>query len=161
VVSLEYATKAICAGLVGAVSRPRDPDPEIHTVVVGLDPAAAAREPRLQLVRDLGEGRTLIRTPRDQAFTELMVRLARSGGEIVEIAGNHRILVTVRGPGGSLPPAPGVTVLFEVPVQSRPDRRRVGLDVSRVGLDVSVEHLTAAIRALEPAGTTIERIHPY
>jgi hypothetical protein len=53
-----------------------------------------------------------------------------------------------------LPAAPGVTELFEASIQSRPDRRRLGLDVS-------VEHLAAAIRALEASGTPIEHIYDY
>ena len=43
-----------------------------------------------------------------------------------EIAGNHRILVTVLAPPGPLPPRAGVTLLFEAPIQ--PFARRVGLD---------------------------------
>jgi hypothetical protein len=83
-----------------------------------------------------------------------LVRLARRGRDIVEIAGNHRILVTVLARKGPLPRIPGTTELFEAPIQSTPDRRRVGLDVP-------VEHLAAAIRALEPAGLTIEHIYDY
>jgi hypothetical protein len=49
---------------------------------------------------------------------------------------------------------PDVVELFEAPVQSRPDRRRLGLDVS-------VEHLAAAIRALEASGASIEHIYDY
>jgi hypothetical protein len=92
-------------------------------------------------VRELGGGRTLIRTPRYQAYTDLLVRLAKRGRNVVEIAGNHRILVTVLAPQGPLPSLPDTTELFAVPIQSRPDRRRVGLDVS-------VERLAATIRAL-------------
>ena len=108
----------------------------------------------MRVVRELGGGRTLIRTPRYQAYTDLLVRLARRGRDIAEIAGNHRILVTVLAPPGPLPPVPGATELFEAPIQSRPDRRRLGLDVS-------VEHLAAAIRALEAAGASIEHIYDY
>ena len=106
----------------------------------------------MRIVRELGGGRTLIRTPRYQAYTDLLVRLARRGRDVAEIAGNHRILVTVLAPKDPLPPVPGVTELFEAPIQSRPDRRRLGLDVS-------VEHLAAAIRALEASGASIEHIY--
>ena len=156
VFTLEYGTKAIYGALIGYASATAlgASDLEIQTVVVGLEPADAAREPRIRIVRDLGGGRTLIRTPRYQAYTDLLVRLARRGRDVAEIAGNHRILVTVRAPQAPLPPMPGVTELFEAPVQSRPDRRRIGLDVS-------VEHLAAAIRALEASGASIEHIYDY
>jgi len=156
VFSVEYGTKALYGALIGYASATAlgAADPEIHTVVVGLEAADAAREPQLRIVRQLSGDRTLIRTPRYQAYTDLLVRLARRGRDVAEIAGNHRILVTVMAPKGPLPAVPGVAELFEAPIQSRPERRRVGLDVT-------VEHLAAAIRALEPAGIVIEHIYDY
>jgi hypothetical protein len=156
VFTVEYATKAVYGALIGYASGAAlgASDLEIQTVVAGLEPGDAAREPKLRVVRELGGGRTLIRTPRYQTYTDLLVRLARRGRNVVEIAGNHRILVTVLAPKAPLPPVPGVVELFEAPVQSRPDRRRLGLDVS-------VEHLAAAIRALEASGASIEHIYDY
>lgn len=155
-VTLEYGTKAVYGALIGYASATAlgAADLEIHSVVVGLDAADLAREPQIKVVRALGDGRTLIRTPRYQAYSDLLVRLARQGRNVVEIAGNRRILVTVLAPKGPLPPLAGTTELFEVRIQSRPDRRRLGLDVA-------VEQLGAAIRTLEGAGATIEHIYDY
>lgn len=156
VFTLEYGAKALYGALAGYASATAlgASDLEIHTVVVGLDPADTAREPGIRIVRQLGGDRTLIRTPGHQVYTDLLVRLARRGRNVAEIAGNHGILVTVLAPKGPLPPLPGATELFEAPIQSRPDRRRVGLDVA-------VEQLAAVIRATEAAGASIERIHAY
>ncbi len=154
--TLEYGTKAVYGALIGYASATTlgAADLEIQTVVVGLEPGDVAREPKIRIVRELGGGRTLIRTPRYQAYTDLLVRLARRGRDVAEIAGNHRILVTVVAPPGPVPPLPGVAELFEARIQSRPDRRRLGLDVS-------VEHLAAAIRALEASGASVEHIYDY
>ena len=89
------------------------------------------REPQIRVVRELGGGRTLIRTPRYQAYTDLLVRLARRGprrrGDRRQPADpDHR--AGAAGIYGRRCPAP--RELFEVPIQSRPDRRRLGLDVS-------------------------------
>jgi hypothetical protein len=156
VVSLEYGTKAVYGALIGYASGRAlgGADLEIHSVVRALDGSDAPREPEMRIVRELGEGRTLIRTPRSQAYTDLLVRLARRGRDVVEIAGNHRILVTVLAPPGTLPPLSGVVPLFEAPIQSRPSTRRVGLDVP-------VEQLAATIRALEPAGIAVEHVYDY
>ena len=79
--------------------------------------------------------------------------------------------VSDRGPGGGvldyatrvqrftidvhpLPSRPDTTELFAVPIQFRPDRRRVALDVA-------VERLAATIRAMEPKGVSIEHIYDY
>jgi hypothetical protein len=156
VFTTEYGVKAVYGTLIGWASSTAlgISDQEIHTVVVGLEPADAARDRRITVVRDLGGGRTLVRTPRYRAYTELLVDLARRGRDVVEIAGNHRILVTVLAPKGPLPPLPGTIALFEGAIQSRPDRRRVGLDVA-------VVRLAATIRALERAGATVEHVYDY
>jgi hypothetical protein len=62
--------------------------------------------------------------------------------------------MTVLAPRGGLPRLSAANALFEVPIQSRPDRRRIGLDVA-------VEQLAASIRTLEASGTIIEHIYDY
>jgi hypothetical protein len=156
VFTLEYGAKAVYGALVGFTSDPAlgATSLEIHTVVVGLEAGDAARDRRITIVRDLGGGRTLIRTPRHRVYTDLMIDLARRGRDIAEIAGNHRILVTVLAPKGPLPELPGATALFEVAIQSVPQRRRVGLDVS-------VDRLAATIRALDRGGASVEHLYDY
>jgi hypothetical protein len=152
----EYGVKAVYGGVIGFASQSAygPADLVIHTVVSGLTPADVKAVPRITIVRDLGDGRVLIRTPRYQAYTDVIVGLARRGREIVEIAGNRRILVTVLAPSTALPTVPDTTVLFEAPTQSQPDRRRVGLDAS-------VPRLATTIKTLEAAGVTIEHLYDY
>jgi hypothetical protein len=156
VFTLEYGAKAVYGALIGFASDTElgAAGLEIHTVVVGLEAGDAARDRRITIVRDLGGGRTLIRTPRHRVYTDVMIDLARRGRDIAEIAGNHRILVTVLAPKGPLPALPGATALFEVAIQSIPERRRVGLDVS-------VDRLAATIRALDRAGASVEHLYDY
>ena len=156
VVTSELGARAVYGALAGFASATAlgASGQEIQTVVAGLEPNDAVRDRRITIVRELGGGRTLIRTPRHRAYTDLMVDLARQGRDVVEIAGNHRIFVTVLAPKGPLPPLPGTSPLFEVALQSRPDRRRVGLDVS-------VERLAATIRALDKADAAVEHLYDY
>ena len=155
-ITTEYGVKAVYGAAIGYASTTAlgAADQEILTVVSGLDASDAAQEPQLKLVRVLGGGRSLVRTPRYQAYTDLLVRLARRGRNVVEIAGNQRILVTVLAPAGYLPRLGGVDELFEAPLQSRPDRRRIALDVA-------VPQLAATIRALEKVGVSIEHVYDY
>jgi hypothetical protein len=156
VFTAEYGTKAIYGTLIGfaSVTTLGAADLTIQTIVVGLDASDVPRDSSIKIVRRLGAGRTLIQTPRYQAYTDLVVGLARRGRDIVEIAGNHRILVTVLARNVALPTLPETIELFDTPIQSKPGRRRVGLDVP-------VPHLAAAIRTLEKAGVTIEHIYDY
>ena len=152
----EYGTKAIYAALIGFASGTAlgAADQTIQTVVDGLDASDVTRDSGIKIVRRLGAGRTLIETPRYQAYTDIVVKLARRGRNIVEIAGNHRILVTVLAPNDALPNLPETIELFEMRVQSKPGLRRVGLDIP-------VEYLAVAIRTLEKAKITIEHIYDY
>ena len=155
--TLQYGAKALYGWVIGRASAAALglADLEIRTVVIGLDAGDAARDPRIKVLRDLGSRRTLILTPRYQAYTDLVVDLARRGRDIAEIAGNRRILVTVlAAAGGPAPALPGARPLFETRLQSRPDRRRVGLDVE-------VGQLAAVIRAVEGAGGVIEHVYDY
>jgi hypothetical protein len=156
VFTTEYGVKAVYGALIGLASATAlgAADPEIHTVVIGLEPGDATPDRRITIVRELGAGRTLIRSPRYQPYTDLVVALARRGRDIAEIAGNRRILVTVLAPRGPLPSLPSATPLFEVAIQSRPDRRRIGLDVA-------VERLAATIRQLDRAGASVEHVYDY
>jgi hypothetical protein len=152
----EFGIKAIYGSVIGLASAKAlgAADLTIQTVVVGLDAGDIPRDSSIKIVRRLGGGRTLIQTSRYQAYTDLVVELARRGRDIVEIAGNHRILITVVAPNEALPTLPETIELFDTPIQSKPGRRRVGLDVP-------VPHLAAAIRTLEKAGVTIEHIYDY
>jgi hypothetical protein len=154
--SLEYGVKALYGALIGYASNTAlgAADLEIQTVVVGLTPADVAADPRIKVLRELGGGRTLVLTPRYQAYTDLLIGLARRERDVAEIAGNDRILITVLAPSGSFPPLKGAWSLFELPMQSRPAERRVGLDVP-------VPQLAATIRTLEGADATVEHIYDY
>jgi hypothetical protein len=156
VMTVDYGVKAVYAALMHSASNTAlaASDLDIQTVVTGLDASDTRIDPRIEVVRELGGGRTLIRTPRYQAYTDVLVRLARRGRDVVEIAGNRRILVTVVAPPSPLPSVAGARELFDVPIQSRPDRRRVALDVS-------VERLAEAIRTLERAGIAVEHVYDY
>ena len=80
--------------------------------------------------------------------------LARHGRDIAEIAGNHQILVTVLAPAGPLPPLDGARELFEVPIQSRAARRRVGLDVS-------VDGGPGVLHRADHRGKMLEHVYDY
>src|SRR5262249_49848196 len=152
----EYGVKAIYGRLIGFASATTlgAADLEIKTVVAGLDPRDPVREPRIKVLGDLGGGRAVVVAPRLPAHTGRLVRLGRRGRDVAEIAGNRRILVTVLATPAPLPALAGVRPLFELPVQSKPGRRRVGLDVD-------VAQLAASIRAIEQAGGIVEHVYDY
>lgn len=127
---------------------------EIMLVVRTLPAELLAKEPRIKVLRTLDAERQLIRVPRYKDFTEIVRVLARENQEIVEIAGNDDIMMTVVLSDGVAPAVSGTRELFSLPLGARPGFRRAGFDVK-------VERLTAAIRAFETAGATVEHLYDY
>jgi hypothetical protein len=95
-----------------------------------------------------------VRTPRYQAYTDILKAWANNGTRVVEIAGNQRILTTVIARQGSTIDAPGPTRIFTIPIQSKPGWQRVGFDTQ-------VPMITAAIAAVERQGATFEHAYDY
>lgn len=171
--TLEYAGKAVYARLIAIGAGASGPVAlRIRSVVSGVDASDVAADNRITVVRTLAGGASEIETPRYRAFTEVMAGLAERGRNIVEIAGNDNVLITVLAPleifeiidNDHVP----ITVvapreqsadkfgrqLFEVPIQARPGWRRVGLDVK-------IAMLASLIRVLRANGMELEHVYDY
>jgi hypothetical protein len=159
--SAEYGVKQGYAALITlGLAATSDPAPlRIMFVVRGDARAMLAREPNVRLVRTLGDGLTLLEAPRYERFTQLLLRLtedrlAADRVEIVEIAGNQRILVSVIAPESASPAIPGAAKLFSLPIDAKPGFRRVGYDA-----DVTL--LTSIVSAFREAGIEVEHFYDY
>ncbi len=152
--SLEYAVKAVYAKALGALAG-LDPAPlKIRSVVSGLDKADTDTDGRITVIKTLGDGRTIIETPRYRTFTEIIRGLSARGRNFTEIAGNDDILVTMKAPPGEGTAFAGARELFEVPIQAKPGWRRVGLDVK-------IPALTELIRKLATTKVELEHVYDY
>jgi hypothetical protein len=152
--SLEYGGKAIYTVAIGALAGFSPADLRIRSVVTPLSADDLAAEPRIMKIRDLPGGAMLIETPRYQEYTEILRELGARGKDVLEIAGNRRILATVLARTDAALATPGATELFAIPIQSRPGWRRLGLDVE-------VEKLTALIGEVERQGGEFEHAYDY
>jgi hypothetical protein len=152
--TLEYAGKAAYAKLIGLGVGATGPVPRrLRSVVSGLDASDVAADNRITVVRTLGDGTSVIDTPRYRVFTEILAGLAVRGRGIVEIAGNDDVLITVLAPQGRAADKLR-RQLFEVPIQARPGWRRIGLDVK-------VASLASILRRLPEAGIELEHVYDY
>jgi hypothetical protein len=152
--SLEYTLKAPYAWAIGKLAG-LDPAPtKIRSVVVGVTDDAVATEPRIKRIGAIGSDAILIETPRYREFNQIIATLAARGGDVVEIAGNHVIFVTVLAPDGKSVSLPGAEELFSVPVQARSGWRRIGFDVR-------VAALADILRTAKGAGIEIEHAYDY
>ena len=150
--TMEWTFKSAYAQAMRAMAGLSPADLRIQTIVHGLPASAPAASPDVHVLRELGDGRFLIETPRYEAYTAIVAKLAASGCDFVEIAGNRAVLVTVLAPR-LLPDLPGVRTIFATDVQARPGWQRLGLDVA-------VPQLSSLYRSL-PAGFVFEHVYDY
>lgn len=152
--SLEYGGKAIYAKVIGLGAAATPVPLRLRSVVRRLDASDLAADKRIVLIATLEDGSSVIETPRYRALTEILRGLAARGRDIVEIAGNDDVLITVLVRDAAAARGIDARELFAVPVQSRPGWRRVGLDVK-------VAKLASVIRRIDGAGIELEHVYDY
>lgn len=154
--SAEYLAKAGYAQVISAaLAATADPaDRKIRFVASPDVLDNLAGEPDVEVVRVLEDGDVLLSAPRYRVFTNLLKRLAASGVDIREIAGNRSILMTAIRPDERLPPVVGSDELFSFALDGRPGFRRHGYRVD-------VTRLSSVLRAYESAGVTVEHLYDY
>lgn len=149
--STEYGIKGLYAVAIGSLAGFSPADLSIETVVTGPDAASVSG---VALVRELGDGKRLVRTPRYEAYSDILRAWAKTDTAVVEIAGNARILLTVLAPIGTEIETAHATPIFRIPIQSKPGWERVGLDTQTPAI-ISV------IRDVEARGVVFEHAYDY
>ena len=152
--TLEYGSKAVYAKLIGFGAGAIPAPLSIRSVVRSADPADLVTVPGIAVIGPIDSGGTVIETPRYRAFTEILAGLAIRGRDMVEIAGNDDVLITVLGEDDAVAEKLNGKRLFLVPVQSRPGW-------TRYGFDVKVADLLSVIRQLKDTGTELEHVYDY
>lgn len=155
----EYASKAVLAWVSSklASAAPQTSVPGTAVVVDRWVDRIAGNWPEMQRVRSFADGGELVLLPRHDAFRTVSVAIARSGANFAEIAGNGAdtpILVSVIVPKGWRPDSEGSASLFEQPMLTLPEQKRVALTVP-------VRELAQTLRELDGMQITIERIYDY
>lgn len=120
---------------------------------VASDAALGPAQETVPLVLREGGGLRTVEAPRYAKLTAMIVGMAGSGTEIVEIAGNDDVLMTVIAPENAAAPA-GSYTLFTEKLDDRPGWQRLGLAVK-------VPALLPAIGTAKAAGIEIEHIYDY
>jgi hypothetical protein len=152
--SLEYGAKAGYAGIIGWASNSTlGPDRRTLRMLLpaGADPGSA--DPRIRAVGRTGQGPVVVEVPRYAQLTDILGKLAASGIDPVEIAGNDDIFVTVLVPAEAAPPR-GAAVLLSMPLDERPGWRRLGLSTK-------VVRLGPLLRAVRAGGGEVEHVYDY
>lgn len=145
---LEFGAKARYAKVIeGAVAGVGADALRLKMVVRNLPATFLTAHPEITLVDTRPEG-MVIETPRYAALTALLARMAATGADIVEIAGNDDIMFTATSDQAQAEGA-----LANMPRQGYGDYRHL--------MRIKVADLGDRLRALPIEGLTLEHIHDY
>jgi hypothetical protein len=158
--SLQYGARAAYAALIGYAAGYDPAVLTIESVVAGLSPAELAALPGVKVIREVSDAHgaqaVLVETERYAKFDAFVKELGRHpGASLREVAGNHRILVTIVVPksDAKLAAFDGIPI-FTLPIQSLPGSRRIGVDVP-------VQALVEDCIRFDAAGYTFEHAYDY
>ncbi|HLG79558.1 MAG TPA: hypothetical protein VKY22_00965 [Bradyrhizobium sp.] len=164
--SLQYAGRAGYAAAMRFIAGYDPADLTIQSVVGGLPASELRAIGGVKVIREVtaadGERGVLVETARYAAFDAFVRELTHhSGAALLEIAGNHRILITVILPEADSPAgkqaglaASGAAPIFNLGIQSSPGQRRVGVDTP-------VRALVNDVGRIEAAGYRFEHAYDY
>ena len=145
---LEYAAKARYAKVIAAAVATLEPDAlRLRMVVSGLSEQDIESYEDVEFIAQHEQG-IEIETPRYRALTQLLLQMANSGGDFVEIAGNDDILFSVTSDRPVFE-----TALYSFARQGYGDTRHLVL------LDVA--DLAGALRDIDGNTVRLEHIHDY
>jgi FAD/FMN-containing dehydrogenase len=157
-VTLELGTKAVYAKAIakatGAAYAPEDLTIEAWVRPGAGGEAALSKTEGVEVLRRFGAAGDLVRLPRYETLQPVLARLASRGVRFVQIAGNRRILMTVRAPDGWDRARLWGAPVADWPILSEPGRRRVAVAVS-------VADLSRALRELPAEGAEIDHVYDY
>jgi hypothetical protein len=160
--SLQYGGRAGYAALMRFIAGYDPADLTIESVIGGLSQGELQSIGGVKVIREVmaanGERGVLVKTARYAAFDAFVRELTRhTGAALLEIAGNHRILITVILPetdsDAGLAASGGVPI-FSLNIQSSPGLRRVGVDTP-------VRSLVKDVGRIEAAGYKFEHAYDY
>ena len=158
--SLQYAARSAYAAVIGYMASYDPAVLTLRSVVGGLAAADLQKISGVKVIREVtgstGTRGVLVETARYAAFDGFVRELARHpGATLLEIAGNHRILVTIVGPEDQVKLAvSGGMTIFQLPIQSAPGSKRLGIDTP-------VRSLVENVRRFEAAGCRFEHAYDY
>jgi len=153
--SAEYAVKAAYGALIEKATRATYvPAPlEIYALVNTIPTPVLAEHPEVKVIQQV-EDVQLIELPRYEAFTNIVTTLARRDTQLIEIAGNDDILITVLAPGDWSGEIEAGNILFTMPVLTESGQQRVGMRVP-------VQSIHSVINTLEKEGVKTEHLYDY
>ena len=159
--SLQYGARWAYAALMRFIAGYDPADLTIRSVVGGMTSSELEALRGVKVVREVvdtsGARGVLVETARYAEFDAFVRELGQHPcASLLEVSGNHRILVTIVAPENvdpKLAAADGV-VIFLLPIQSLPGSRRIGVDMP-------IRSLVQDVKGFDAAGYKFEHAYDY
>lgn len=150
VLSAEYGIKAVYGWLLGQASGAAyaPEDLAIYAWVENAPPWGFS-DRRVETVRRLGTAGQIVKLPRYEAFTQIVLALHAQGVRFVNIAGNDEILVTAIGPAATSINFAPARLAARMPLVTDHTRARFALRVPVASLHEILTRLRASNIAVE------------
>lgn len=150
----EWKAKAAYASVIADASNAAGPAIlRIRLVVTGIEPSALSQIEGVNVIERKGDN-LIIEADRYRKLTIAMAEIAKQGGQIIEIAGNDDILVSVIKPSNvSGSPVSVGTVIAEV--------GRDGYSDQRLLISTKVRDLSNLFAELGEKGLNLEHVYDY
>jgi hypothetical protein len=152
--SLEYGVKTLYAGVIRLASHSvyGVADTEVYALVTHLP--AALTTPQVKLVRQVADGTAIISVPHYQGFTDTVPVLARDGVDLLEVAGNDEILMTIVAPAGWNYDLGAGKPLFTMQLLN-------GSEFKRVAIQAPIRSLGSMLREIDSKKLRVEHLFDY
>jgi hypothetical protein len=153
--SAEYGLKALYGRVIRAATQTAyDPESlEIHAWVWHA-PKSIFADPRVRLVRQVGADAYIVRLPRYEPFTPVVLSLAGQGVEFLNIAGNDEIVLSAVVPRELNESLPAGDLVSSLPILT-------GAPARRIAVRVPLKRLTEVVAWLQARGIAVEHVYDY
>lgn len=152
--TLEWGIKTVWAKVLGAAAGLAPAPLTLRSVLRDLTQKEIAVDPRVTVIDQTADGRLIIETPRYSVYSEIVRALAVTKGQMIEIAGNTEVFVTVLSPADERAD-PALT-------QRVTTSRLAGREGwERRGYTVPVPQLLALVRQMHDLGMEFEHVYDY
>lgn len=153
--SLEYGVKAGYAKLIGWATGTAMGADEVRLRLL-LRPGQANLAAIVPDAKVLGEtaGAVKLDLPRYARFTQIVLALAQTDAEIVEIAGNDDVMLTLLVPDAARQRLSSGPLVIDMPLGDRPGWRRLGISAKAPAL-------LQMLRAAQASGAEVEHVYDY
>ena len=156
ILSAEFAVKTVYGGLIKLGTRAlygKAPT-EVYARIVNVSDDVFVKNPLVEKIKVNNDGSYIVKIPRYRLFTEIVPKLASSGVQFIDIAGNDEIFLTAIAPVDWKYDLNSGDILFKMKILTQPD-------LQRIAIKAPIKSLSSILNSLDNNSIKIEHLYDY